>query len=344
MAQSGLGSYGLPRSLLNPVAVVGRIVSFDWSVNTATVKTNEYGLITCRIGTSFSDTDWPESGSAPAYAGDTTPNTNRQYGHKRPYRARERVVVLLLGNCRVANGVIVCSLKCVEHKLNTATEFTGKNDSAEHSKKYPVNKDQWILHIPNAYWFRALKTAMMVSVEELLLRSEDSNVTVEGYQNVTVLAEKGNIEATADEGGVKVTATRGTIETMSQKDTTVIAHENITAMADQSVTVTAGIGGVGGDVTVESTFTGSTARLSGKTAVVLGAATAKHTAALADGLLAVFTLFLSALSIWASTHVHPCTAPGAPSGPSVVPFVPVETAWNSEASLKIPSILVKLEK
>ena len=320
-------------ALFQPRAVVGEVQSYDAKTNSVKVYAPYYGYLTCRVGTPYSDTDWPESGAE---------QDNTQFGEKRPYRARERVVVLLLNDCRLVDGVIICSLATVQHKLNTETSVTG-----EHDNTYDIEGKR-VLHIRDDYWLRTIKQVMQIAVEDMLLRSESGRVDVDAYTDIKLRAKEENVTIDAEKKDV-VTHAGQDVLTTSDRDTKVTVKRNVvvdaTGTADyksgKDVTIAAG--------TDPKSNTGNVVIKEGSTSplytIQLGNSSA-HPLVLADMLLTAMDSMLTAFETLFSTHMHPCTAPGTPSGPPipVPPASIVKTVWKTAAEVAIKSTLVKAER
>jgi hypothetical protein len=181
--QSSLGRSvdGIPPSLFAPRIVIGEIEEYDAALSMAKVKTVEYGTIECFVGTPYSDTDWPEAQSE---------QDNTQFGFRRPWRARERVVVLLIGSPRFAQGVVVCSLMQGEHKMHADTE----------------KAETWTLHLRDDVWMRTLKTLMLFVVKQLSIESEEKGIDLTAKESIEATAEQ-DVSLHADEN-VTIGATK----------------------------------------------------------------------------------------------------------------------------------------
>jgi hypothetical protein len=306
-------------SLLNPVIVPGQIESFDWATNTAVVITNVYGKLQCRIGTEYSDTDWE---------GSQAEQDNTQFGAKRPYYARERVLVLLMGGSRVADGVVVCSISTTNNKLNTETQVKG-----EHQDDPYEIEGKRVLHIRDDYWLRTIKTVMQIAVEDMLLRSESGRVDVDAYTDIKLRAKEENVTIDAEKQSVAVHAKQD-ITLNAEQDWTVTVTRNASVTA-QGTALYKSTGGT----TVEA---GGSVIVKSPSLIQLGSAPTDPIAK-ATELLAAIDAMMVAFVTWSTGHIHPVICVGAPSGPGAVPGIAVQQAWNALKDL-IASTLVKVER
>jgi hypothetical protein len=308
------------------------VQSYDALTNTAVVYTNYHGLIKCRVGGGYSDTDWPESGAE---------QDNTQFGEKRPYRARERVVVLLLNDCRLVDGVIICSLATVQHKLNIETSVTG-----EHDNTYDIEGKR-VLHIRDDYWLRTIKQVTQIAVEDMMMRSESARVDVDAYTDIKLRAKEENVTIDAEKKDV-VTHAGQDVLTTSDRDTTLTVKRNVTVDATGTADYKSGK-----DVTIEAgtdpkSGTGNVVIKEGSTlptyTIQLGNSSAM-TVAIAEGIFTAMAAMLTAFELMFSAHMHPCTAPGAPSGPPLPapPASLVQQAWDGAKEV-VKSTLVKAER
>lgn len=318
---------GAAALLQNPVIVAGQIESFDWATNTAIVQTQLYGNLKCRIGTEYSDTDWQDSGAE---------QDNTQFGAKRPYYARERVLVLLMGGSRVVDGVIVCSISTTNNKLNTETQVKG-----EHQDDPYEIEGKRVLHIRDDYWLRTIKQVMQIAVEDMLLRSESGRIDVDAYTDIKLRAKEENVTIDAEKKDV-VTHAGQDVLTTSDRDTKVTAATSVAIVAGDAthMDAPASIEAKGPASLTSDLKDVSIVATAGNVNLGLESGTGEP-ALFGNTLITLLTSILSTIQVWAASHTHPCTAPGTPSGPAIPPLVLMPPWSGGKEATK--SIKVKVQ-